>query len=245
MARRRIIDPAFWDDAHIGRLPLGARLAFQATWTLADDAGLLEADERRLRLFAFRYDNLTDAQVGRWLVMLEELGRLVRYEAQGRAYWVITRFHRHQTINRPTKSRLPRPPIEVLALLEDADARTVVMRTGTPSVGGQKKAAKTGASEPPLTEPHGAASEPHYRSEEKRSEVKEKGREENARARADDQKTEDGPPIPDDETEVQRLRRLETTVSDDGVRVSLQRRRERLEGTGLATRRASGSELVR
>jgi hypothetical protein len=226
MPRRRILDPEFWEDEKIGVVGYPVRLLFQALWNLADDAGLLEADAKRIRAFAFRYDRLSDATVARWLGKLEDMERVLAYEHRGRRYYVITRFHKHQTINRPTKSKLPRPPEELLERLTETDAKRVRERTETSSGNGAKPAEKMLLSDHGSVKTHGAFSDrslsTHARSEVNRREEK----------RSADPKTSEDevgePSVPEGESQVDRLRRLERTTTDPSVRASLHLKLQRL-----------------
>ena len=183
MPRRRIIDPQFWNDALIGRLPFEVRLLYIGIWNFSDDAGILPVDPAWLRASIFPHDDLTPARMRAMLGKLEAKGRLLRYSVNGRDYYLVGRFHDHQTIEKPTHSRLPRPPIASLALVSDRSRRNVIARTDEPAANRDEsraqKAPKIGERSPTATRPVPDQSpSPTPRSEVKRSEVNE-----NARAR--------------------------------------------------------------
>jgi hypothetical protein len=117
MARIRTIKPTYFTDAKLAReLPRDARLFYPGLWTEADDAGRFHAHPRRLLGAIFPYDeDLTPGDVGHWLGILEETGRCILYEVDGELYGQLTRFDRHQSINRPTPSKLPAPPASLNA----------------------------------------------------------------------------------------------------------------------------------
>lgn len=110
MARRRMIDPAFWDDPGIGSLSVHARLLFISLISSADDEGRLEADGPSLRRTAFGFDDFTVAQVEGWLAEISsKLRSVVVYRRDGRRYVQLVNWRVFQAIDRPKASRLPAP----------------------------------------------------------------------------------------------------------------------------------------
>lgn len=191
MPRRRIIDPQFWNDALIGRLPFEVRLLYIGIWNFTDDAGILPVDPAWLRASIFPHDEaITVARLRAMLRVLEDKKRLLRYGVDGKDYYLVARFHDHQTIEKPTPSRLPRPPKLLLHPCSDRTRRNVIARTGEPSADRREGLAasgrKTGKSKSGTPRVVGEQSptpprplpEDYDRSEVKRSEVNE-----NARAR--------------------------------------------------------------
>lgn len=133
MPRRRIIDPQFWNDAQMGRLPMAIRLFYIGLWNFSDDAGLVTNDPSWLRVSIFPHDQrVYPNTVAGYLVELEHTGqpgRVLRYAEGAREYFLVTRFHDHQSIERPTMSRLPRPPQDLLDLVSERARRAVMART--------------------------------------------------------------------------------------------------------------------
>lgn len=116
MARIRSVKPEFFSSEKIGmRLPgpegRQARLLFVAMWGHAEDlTGVCRAAPAFLRAQAFPYDDdLTAADVDRWLAMLESGGFILRYEVNGSHYALVRGFLEHQKIDRPSKPTLPLP----------------------------------------------------------------------------------------------------------------------------------------
>lgn len=118
MARIRSIKPEFWASESLGtrlRGPDGrqARLLFIALWNHAEDHGVCRAAPALLRSVAFPYDeDVTAADVSRWLRMLDEGGFIVRYERHESSYLWIRSFNEHQRIDRKSKTTLPEPSHE-------------------------------------------------------------------------------------------------------------------------------------
>jgi hypothetical protein len=181
VARRRIIDPKFWTDPLNGRVAMPVRLLYIGIWTHADDAGLLANDAGYLRAAIFPHDRrIREQDVRAWLTELEgfgDPGRLLPYEFGGRRLYLVTRFHEHQTINRPTKSTLPRPPEALLERASPKSREIVIERTEKPALSMLKQGSESRTAHAPLSEPSVSLTA-------KGSEVK--GSEVNARARADE-----------------------------------------------------------
>jgi DnaD/phage-associated family protein len=114
MARRRWIDPSFWDDEDIGDLTFRERLFFIGCWSNADDEGRLRGNPASLRSNVFRYDDLSLEEVTeiRDRVLSQMHRSLFLYEHDGREYLAFDEEHwmRYQNPNHPKESTLPAPP---------------------------------------------------------------------------------------------------------------------------------------
>lgn len=112
MARKRMIDPSFWEDPTIGTLSVPARLLFIGMMSHADDEGRLEVEPRYIRRAVFGFDeDITTGLVACYLTEIRELCRSVRfYEVDGRALASFINWKRYQYIQKPQTSRLPAPP---------------------------------------------------------------------------------------------------------------------------------------
>lgn len=115
MARIRSIKPEFWASESLGTRLRGsdgrqARLLFIALWNHAEDHGVCRAAPALLRSVAFPYDeDVTAADVSRWLGMLEAGGFILRYQRDESSYLWICSFDEHQRIDRKSKTSLPEP----------------------------------------------------------------------------------------------------------------------------------------
>lgn len=111
MARKRMIDPNFWIDEKLGTCDPMARFTFMGLISQADDEGRLNGHPALIKSLIFPYDyGITTEQVNEWLSALQTRGLIVRYEVSGQSYISIPNFLKHQTINKPTASKLPAPP---------------------------------------------------------------------------------------------------------------------------------------
>lgn len=114
MARKRMIDPSFWEDPTIGTLSVPARLLFIGMMSHADDDGRLEVEPRYIRRAVFGFDDdITTAYVVEYLAEIERVCRGVRfYEIDGRSFACFTNWGRYQYIQKKQPSKLPPPPDE-------------------------------------------------------------------------------------------------------------------------------------
>jgi hypothetical protein len=135
MARKRMIDPSFWEDEKLGTLEPMARLLFMGLISQADDEGRLKGHPSLLRSIIFPYDHdITLPQLDDWLTLLSADNRklITRYEVDNQKYIFIRNFKKHQTINKPQKSKLPSIP-------EDYGSTTVVVPEDYDTTTAQKK----------------------------------------------------------------------------------------------------------
>lgn len=122
MARKRMIDPGFWIDEKLGTMPALARLLFMGIISNSDDEGRLPGHPALIKSQIFPYDSgITVEQVTEWLRILLELEIIMIYTIDGQIYIQIKNFLKHQTINRPTKSKYPEPSLDTHGgLMEDS-----------------------------------------------------------------------------------------------------------------------------
>ncbi len=108
MARIRSLKPEFCTSLDIAQLSIPCRLHFAMLWTYSDDAGRGIDDPRLIKAALWPLDDdVTAVQVEAWQVELEDKGRIVRYEAEGKALFEIIKFADHQKPNRVVPSKLP------------------------------------------------------------------------------------------------------------------------------------------
>lgn len=122
MPRKRMLDPEFWNDSELGAEHSDLRLLYEATWTEADDEGRLLNDVKRLHRLAFGYNKKISTKRTEFLLgrLINELRKLRCYSVNGKDYLFVKNFFAWQTINRPTPSRLPPPPANLLERKEDS-----------------------------------------------------------------------------------------------------------------------------
>ena len=101
MAKIRTIKPEFWESEQVGECHPMARLLFICLLNFCDDGGNYPASVKAMKRNAFGYDEVTYSQVDAWMQELITNGLVVTYDADGKAYWHVTGFSKHQTIGRP------------------------------------------------------------------------------------------------------------------------------------------------
>ena len=112
--RRRMIDPSLWGDPDVQRLDAQTFKLFLAHISAADDEGRgdLTADDFKLMAFPFVAAVDEDAVEA----MVKTLSKPKRkkddplvlyYEVDGTMFWVLLKWDKYPTINRPTASRIP------------------------------------------------------------------------------------------------------------------------------------------
>lgn len=112
MARIRALKPEYWSSP--GHRDLRgdpwARLLFMALWNWADDNGRGTANARELAGFAFPHDeDITSADIRRMLGGIRRAFGVVFYEVDGRPYYAIPSWERHQKIDKRSGGRHPAP----------------------------------------------------------------------------------------------------------------------------------------
>jgi hypothetical protein len=114
--RIRSIKPEFFEDEELAGLPPFARLLFIGTWLMADKNGVFENRPRLIQAKVFPYDSSSVSDVSKLIPLLIQGGFLVPFEADGKSWLWIPRFHRHQRITgteSQNESRNPLPPEEI------------------------------------------------------------------------------------------------------------------------------------
>lgn len=110
MARIRTIKPEFWTSEQIADCSPIARLLFIGLWNFCDDGGNHPASYRTLKMQIFPGDDFTTSDIERMVDELLRAGLLVKYDADGKAYWNVTGW-KHQKIEKPSY-KYPRPVYE-------------------------------------------------------------------------------------------------------------------------------------
>lgn len=108
MPRIRTLKPEFPQSESIGRLSRNARLLYVNLITAVDDAGRARGSSRMLASLLYPYDNDAPGLIEDWLQELEREGCARRYEFEGSTYLDLPNFLKHQKIDKPSQSRLPK-----------------------------------------------------------------------------------------------------------------------------------------
>lgn len=106
MARIRTIKPEFWTDEKIVAMTPLARLLFVGLWNFADDDGRGEYSPRRMKMQILPADS-TD--ISELLGEIRREGLIVVYSVDGKEYFEIKGFSKHQKVDKRSASKYPRP----------------------------------------------------------------------------------------------------------------------------------------
>ena len=139
MPRIRTIKPEFWTDEALTECSMSARLMFIGMLNFADDNGNIERSSKQLKMRIFPADNI-DCEV-----LLSELlthGILTEYSVIEKKYIHIKGFRKHQVINRPSNTNIPKMEIS-----DDSLSTHGVLPAGREGKGRERKE-KTGSDEP-------------------------------------------------------------------------------------------------
>ena len=131
MARQRMIKPQFWSSPTLCNCSLQARLLFVASWNYADDEGRMLWDCRLLRVFAFPLDDISLADVQKWMDELEGADLVVKYTTKDAklTYGYIRNFLEHQKIEYARPSKHPDPFGESSVIIHRVKFRRVLFRS--------------------------------------------------------------------------------------------------------------------
>ena len=109
MARYRGIKDIYFSDQKVSQLTVLERYLFIAIWTQCDDSGVFRGNAALLKSQVFPYDNIAVADIEKALVKLCLLGFIVMLYQNDQIYFWVRTFLKHQSINRPSKSRFINP----------------------------------------------------------------------------------------------------------------------------------------
>lgn len=114
MARIRTIKPEFHDDEKLATISRDARLVYIAIWNFSDDYGVVKGDNRWLKGRVLPYDDLTTTEFEEMIMELVNIKRLIPFSVKGEKFFFIPNFREHQKINKPSNTRNPEPPLDII-----------------------------------------------------------------------------------------------------------------------------------
>lgn len=107
MARIRSLKPEFWTDEKVVSLSSFARLLFIGMWNFVDDEGRAEFSPARLKMQILPADTVDVAE------LLAEIRReclIEVYVVDGKQYFQVKGFAKHQKVDKRGPSKFPPPP---------------------------------------------------------------------------------------------------------------------------------------
>lgn len=103
-----MVKPEFFGSDSLAECSIPARLTFIGLLVCADDNGNLKLSQRRLCHFIYSCGEFTEEQFVGQLRELEEVDCIRLYKRGAEVYVNIPNFNVYQTINRPSKSTIPK-----------------------------------------------------------------------------------------------------------------------------------------
>jgi len=109
MSRIRTIKPEFWTSEQIMECSTSARLLFIGLWNFSDDAGVHPSSMVRVKAEIFPGDDVQISKIQEWINELLDNDLIQEYSIDGKNYWIVTGWEKHQRIDKPTyKYPLPK-----------------------------------------------------------------------------------------------------------------------------------------
>lgn len=108
MARIRTVKPEFWTDEKVVAMSPLARLFFIGLWNFVDDDGRAPYSPARLKMQILPAD---PADVSEILGEIRREKLITVYEVDGKEYFQVCGFSKHQKVDNRSKSKHPAPPI--------------------------------------------------------------------------------------------------------------------------------------
>lgn len=112
MARKRMLSPDIWESESFSSLTDLGKIVFIGLISLSDDEGRGKANPSYIKSMLFPYD--ANRRVADIKSALEEIARCMStqfYNVNGNDYYFLTNWGKWQKIDRPSKSKLPSPPM--------------------------------------------------------------------------------------------------------------------------------------
>jgi hypothetical protein len=101
-----MLNPDFWLDEEVSAVSPHARLLYMGLWGICDDNYATLPDRPDwIKIQVFPYDSVNTREL---LDELEKIGKIVKFEYDGKQYWYIKNFFKHQRIDRPSKPKYPK-----------------------------------------------------------------------------------------------------------------------------------------
>lgn len=110
MARRRMIDPNFWQSEDVSKLTIRQRLLVIGLFSNADDEGKGRANIPYIRSVVFPYDDIPVKELTQDMIRVAEVISIHLYEVEGNSYYKFMNWEKWQRVDKPQPSLLPDIP---------------------------------------------------------------------------------------------------------------------------------------
>jgi hypothetical protein len=95
-------------------------LTYIGMWNFSDDYGVIKGSAVWIQKKIFPY---RDVDINTCLKALEDLHKLIPFEVEGVKYYFIKNFLKIQKVEKPSKTRNPTPPVDILERKEESATR--------------------------------------------------------------------------------------------------------------------------
>lgn len=109
MARRRMIDPNFWQSEDVAKLSVRQRLLLIGLFSNADDEGKLRGNPAFIRSITFPYEDFTLSEISGDLDKIESIGSIEQYTVDHSKYIRLVNWRKFQRVDKPQASVIPDP----------------------------------------------------------------------------------------------------------------------------------------
>lgn len=109
MARRRMIDPNFWQSEDVSKLTIRQRLLLIGLFSNADDEGKMRGNPAFVRSAVFPYEDFTLCDIEQDLNKIESIGSIQQYEVEESKYIRLINWKKFQRVDKPQSSVIPEP----------------------------------------------------------------------------------------------------------------------------------------
>ena len=109
MARKRMIDPKFWQDDKMLLLTPMHRLLFIGIWNFSDDSGIHKNNDNMLKAEVFPCDDITIEKVGELKDELIQQQLIVPFNSEGIELFYVKNWSIYQYIQKPVHSKYTLP----------------------------------------------------------------------------------------------------------------------------------------
>lgn len=140
MARIRSIKPGHCSDRELPNISFGAHLMWVLNWCFSDDLGVFENDPTLIKSNVFpRRKDVKEAHVELWLKNLSDHHFIISFEYKGSNYFINRTFEKHQKIDKPQPSNIPKDVIRrVIDEYSDRIPQLIGDRIGEDRIGEDK-----------------------------------------------------------------------------------------------------------
>lgn len=125
-----MLNPDFWLDEDLAKVSPHARLLYMGLWGICDDNYATFPDRPEwIKIQVFPYDEVS---VRGLLDELEMIAKIIKFPADGKIWWYIKNFHKHQKVDRPSRPKYPQYKAQRLMLTEHSTStRPEVSKEGS------------------------------------------------------------------------------------------------------------------